>query len=57
MPSDEYKGYRARLEDGIGKIDGIGDLVCFEDDFHEAVDDYLAFCKEVGKEPEYAENS
>ena len=41
-----------------GKIDGIADLVTFEaDDAHEiekefrsAVDDYLNFCREIGKE-------
>lgn len=61
-----YKGYTTAIEfsaeDGllIGKIDDIGDLVNFmgenacevEQAFHEAVDDYLAFCKDVGKEPE-----
>lgn len=43
-----------------GKIEGIKDLVTFEGQsvaeltkaFHEAVDDYLELCKEVGKEPE-----
>ncbi len=42
-----------------GKIEGIGDTVTFEGQsvnelkaaFQEAVDDYLALCKEVGKEP------
>ena len=62
----EYKGYHTRvecsLEDGVlfGKIEGIRDLVTFECDsipeaeaeFHKAVDDYLEFCAEVGKEPE-----
>jgi predicted HicB family RNase H-like nuclease len=61
-----YKGYSARpeysAEDRIfyGKVLGINDLVDFqsenakdlEDEFHKAVDDYLAFCQEVGKEPE-----
>jgi predicted HicB family RNase H-like nuclease len=45
-----------------GKIEGIVDLVTFEADnpaavqvaFQEAVDDYLAFCAEVGKEPDKA---
>ena len=47
------------VEDKIlfGKIEGISDLVTFEsadankieEEFHKAVDDYLAFCKEVGK--------
>ena len=62
----EYKGYYTQVEydyeDQIlyGKIEGIGDLVNFDSEnasgivlaFHEAVDDYLAFCKEVGKEPD-----
>ena len=41
-----------------GKIEGITDLVTFEGKnvdelikaFHEAVDDYIALCKEAGKE-------
>ena len=62
----EYKGYHTKIEfdseDFIlrGKIEGINDLINFECDnlqdiekeFHEAVDDYLEFCKEVGKEPD-----
>lgn len=62
----EYKGYHAAIEFDaeshtlIGKIDGINDLVTFESDrmnridqeFHHAVDDYLEFCKRKGKEPE-----
>ena len=61
-----YKGYTARpeysVEDRIfyGKILGISDLIDFqsestqalEDEFHKAVDDYLAFCTETGKLPE-----
>ncbi len=61
----EYKGYHTKIEfdseDFVlrGKIEGINDLVNFEcedvkdieKEFHEAVDDYLEFCKEVGKEP------
>lgn len=43
-----------------GKIEGIRDLILFEGQsvaelttaFHEAVEDYLELCKEVGKEPE-----
>lgn len=63
-----YKGYFAKpeysAEDQIfyGKILGITDLVDFysEDarelqrEFELAVDDYLAFCKEIGKEPQRA---
>lgn len=62
----EYKGYHTHIEFDKetlslhGKIEGIGDLVNFsskdissiEKEFHEAVDDYLAFCSEVGKEPD-----
>lgn len=62
----EYKGYHTRVEfdsdDFLlrGKIEGINDLVNFEcgniksleKEFHEAVDDYLNFCKEVGKDPD-----
>ena len=43
----------------VGKILGISDLVTFEsedaaglkEEFESAVDDYLEFCKEVGKDP------
>ena len=59
-------GYSARVEyddeDGIffGRIAGINDVIGFHADtveglraaFHEAVDDYLAACAKVGKEPE-----
>lgn len=62
----EYKGYHTKIEFDVesmslrGKIEGINDYVDFETDsvssveteFHKAVDDYLAFCDEVGKIPE-----
>ena len=62
----EYKGYHSRIAfDTVslvlhGKIEGINDLVTFESDdvnkieeeFHKAVDDYLIFCEEIGKEPD-----
>lgn len=62
----EYKGYHTKIEfiseskTLRGKIEGINDYVDFESDdlnnieaeFHSAVDDYLEFCKEIGKEPE-----
>lgn len=62
----EYKGYhtivRYCAEDGVlrGIIEDINDYVDFqttntadvEKEFHCAVDDYLVFCAEVGKEPE-----
>jgi predicted HicB family RNase H-like nuclease len=62
----EYKGYLTKIEysteDQVlhGKIEGIADLVTFESDlaneiekeFRGAVDDYLLFCEEMGKEPD-----
>ena len=64
----EYKGYIGSVEvseeDGIffGKVMGIRSLISYEgenftdlkNDFHEAVDEYLATCKEDGIEPERA---
>ena len=61
-----YKGLSARIEfdadDGIlvGRIAGINDVIGFHADdlrgivpaFHEAVDDYITTCKQIGKEPE-----
>lgn len=61
-----YKGYSAKpeysAEDRIfyGTVLGISDLVDFqsenakelEEEFHKAVDDYLAFCEEIGKKPQ-----
>lgn len=59
----EYKGYKGTIEYSIkdgyyGKLVGIKDLVNYEasnvehmyDMFIEAVDDYIAFKKEVGVE-------
>jgi len=60
-----YKGYiglvRFSAEDEIfhGKIDAINDLIVFEGEsvqalkkaFHEAVDDYVETCREMGREP------
>lgn len=50
------------VEDGVifGKLLYINDLVTFESEsvseiqksFEDAVDDYIEFCKECGKEPE-----
>lgn len=62
----EYKGYFTKIEynseDKVlhGRIEGIVDLVTFqntdstkiEEEFNNAVDDYLAFCEEVGKDPD-----
>ena len=64
----EYKGYWAQVEYSakdcvlFGKIEGINDLVNFEckdadgveTAFQEAVDDYLAFCADIGQAPEKA---
>jgi len=62
----QYKGYSGSLEfseeDGVfhGKVVGIKSLISFEgdsvsmitEDFHNAVDEYLDFCKESNIEPE-----
>lgn len=63
-----YKGYTGSIEfsaeDNVyfGKIIGIRSLISYEgetakellEDFHGAVDDYLALCKENGIVPETA---
>ncbi|MDE6578400.1 MAG: type II toxin-antitoxin system HicB family antitoxin [Muribaculaceae bacterium] len=65
MNTLKYKGFIGSVafseEDNVffGKIEGIEGLVNFEgesvkdltDAFHEAVNDYLAYCKEEGVEP------
>ena len=65
MNTLNYKGYIGSVafseKDNVffGKIEGINGLVNFEgesvkeltDAFHEAVDDYLEYCKEAGIEP------
>ena len=62
----EYKGYHTKIdydaENEIlyGKIEGINDLVDFQSDspkeieqeFHSAVDDYLALCMELNVPPD-----
>jgi predicted HicB family RNase H-like nuclease len=64
----EYKGFRGSVrfagDDRVfhGRLLGIDDVITFEgttvDELEEAfrgsVEDYLAFCKEIGKEPERA---
>lgn len=64
----EYKGYVGSVEfseeDGVffGKVMGIRALISYEgtaaqelvEDFHSAVDDYLALCDAEGKKPEKA---
>ncbi len=62
----QFKGYYAEVhfsaDDDVfyGKLLGISDLVSFEGSsvtdlkkaFHEAVEDYLITCEELGKDPE-----
>ena len=64
----QYKGYVGSVEfsekDGVlyGKVIGIRSLISYEgasvqellNDFHGAVDDYLAVCEAEGTEPEIA---
>ena len=64
----QYKGYIGSVEfseeDGVlfGKVQGIRSLISYEgtsvreliDDFHSAVDYYLALCADEGTEPETA---
>ena len=64
----EYKGYIGSVEFSaadqvfFGKVQGIRSLISYEgttaaeliEDFHGAVDDYLALCQEEGIEPEVA---
>jgi predicted HicB family RNase H-like nuclease len=61
-----YKGYIGSVhyseEDEVfhGKLEAINDLIMFEGTsvkelkkaFHEAVDDYIETCKEMGREPQ-----
>ena len=67
----DYKGFRASANvseaDGLlyGVIQDIDDFVTFEGNtvpelctaFHDAVDDYLGICKEIGKSPYRCGNS
>ncbi|MEA3229067.1 MAG: type II toxin-antitoxin system HicB family antitoxin [Campylobacterota bacterium] len=64
----EYNGYLGSIEYSLedklffGKIEMIDDLVTFEadsaleleDNFKSVVDDYIATCKELGREPQKA---
>lgn len=63
-----YKGYTALIRQTEdygdllfhGNVTGINDLLVFEGEtheeaiqaFHDIIDDYLATCEEIGKEPE-----
>lgn len=62
----KYKGYIGKVDYSVedeclyGIVDGMNDFVDFSsenakdivEEFHKAVDGYIEFCKEVGKEPE-----
>ena len=62
----KYKGYEGSIEfsetDGVyfGKVQHVDSLISYEgatqsallDDFHRAVDDYLALCEAEHREPE-----
>lgn len=62
----EYKGYRGSVEYSaddnclFGKVLGIRSLILYEGnsvaelraDFEDAIEDYLEYCRDVGKEPE-----
>ena len=64
----EYKGYVGSVEFSeadelfFGKVQGIRSLISYEgttaadliEDFHGAVDDYLALCEDTGTAPETA---
>lgn len=66
MRAMTYKGYAARIEysdeDGcfVGHIAGIKDVIGFHGEsvgdlraaFREAVDDYLATCEKLGRQPQ-----
>lgn len=60
---ERFLKYRYWMEFFYGKIVAIKDLVTWQSDtvegitkeFHSCVDDYLDFCKEIGKEPEKPE--
>ena len=68
MDTIEHGGYRGSVrfsaDDRVfyGKLLGINDVITFEAEtvdelevaFHEAVEDYLVTCKELGKAPERA---
>ncbi|HHD57360.1 MAG TPA: type II toxin-antitoxin system HicB family antitoxin [Desulfobulbaceae bacterium] len=65
MKAMSYKGYFAGIEFDaedrifVGRVIGIRDVISFhgesvtelETAFHEAVDDYLTACKELGQKP------
>lgn len=65
MNTMTYKGYAAKIEYSdedqclVGHVAGIRDVIGFHADnvadlrkaFEEAVDDYLAYCAEQGREP------
>lgn len=62
----EYKGYHAKIEFSaedntfIGRVIGINDVIAFDGEnveelsatFRDSIDDYLASCAEMGKDPD-----
>lgn len=66
MNAMSYQGYTARIEYDpddslfVGHLAGIRDIVGFhgssvdelESAFHEAVDDYLSMCEQLGQSPD-----
>jgi len=62
----EYNGYRSKIEYDaedslfVGEVIGISDSLNFhgtsidelKDNFHNCIDNYLSFCKSIGKNPE-----
>lgn len=62
----KYNGYIGTIqydddnEHYFGKVAGISDKIIYEGltieelevDFRESIDEYLEFCKEIGKEPD-----
>lgn len=60
---DNRSLYNNKSYTGYGQIIGIKDLVMFEGDsvetiereFHKTVNDYIAYCKEIGEEPQVSQ--
>ncbi len=67
----KYNGYSSNVkfetddQAWVGRLDGITDIISFHaekvDDieaaFREAVDDYLEYCRTIGKEPNRPKNA
>ena len=48
----KVKEITGKLKEGLKELFECENIKDIEKEFHEAVDDYLEFCKEVGKEPD-----